>query len=123
VLHPALASCHFCNSCTQVDRIYLSVPSRLEVRDAAAGRTFRLETQGLPDAVVWNPWMKKAASMADFGAPVCETGRLALSGACRGRRIPRNGVRRGCGSRMRCVYCCWGALGVCPDAHRAIDQL
>lgn len=57
-----------CLTAAQVDRIYVGVPSRLEVRDAAVGRTFRLETRGLPDAVVWNPWIAKAAAMADFGA-------------------------------------------------------
>ena len=52
----------------EVDRIYLAVPSRLQLVDAAASRTFTLETRALPDAVVWNPWIAKAAAMADFGA-------------------------------------------------------
>ena len=51
----------------EVDRIYLSTPSRLQLVDTAAVRTFTLETRGLPDAVVWNPWIAKAAAMADFG--------------------------------------------------------
>jgi len=52
----------------EVDRIYLAVPDRLQLVDAAAARSFALETRGLPDAVVWNPWIAKAAAMADFGA-------------------------------------------------------
>jgi glucose-6-phosphate 1-epimerase len=53
----------------EVDRIYLAVPSRLQLADKAAARTVTLEMRGLPDAVVWNPWIAKAAAMADFGAP------------------------------------------------------
>ena len=52
----------------EVDRIYLAVPSRLQLVDAVASRTFTLETRALPDAGVWNPWIAKAAAMADFGA-------------------------------------------------------
>ena len=52
----------------EVDRIYLAVPSHLQLADAVASRTFTLATRALPDAVVWNPWIAKAAAMADFGA-------------------------------------------------------
>jgi len=54
----------------EVDRIYLGVlrdEHALTLRDAAAGRTFTVRAAGLPDAVVWNPWIAKAAAMADFG--------------------------------------------------------
>ena len=52
----------------EVDRIYLAVPPRLQLLDPVPSRTFTLETRALPDAVVWNPWVAKAAAMADFGA-------------------------------------------------------
>ena len=36
--------------------------------DVASGRTFEItKSASFPDAVVWNPWRDKAASMADFG--------------------------------------------------------
>jgi glucose-6-phosphate 1-epimerase len=53
---------------SQVDRIYLAVPSSLALEDAAAKRTFTVAMRNLPDAVVWNPWVAKSAAMADFGA-------------------------------------------------------
>ena len=62
----------------EVDRIYLAVPSRLQLADPA--HTFTLETHGLPDAVVWNPWIAKAAAMADFGASWALSSVLALLG-------------------------------------------
>lgn len=49
----------------EVDRIYLAVPARLEV-DAGAHKV-QLATRALPDAVVWNPWVSKAAALPDFG--------------------------------------------------------
>jgi glucose-6-phosphate 1-epimerase len=52
----------------EVDRIYVGVPSTLTLADEGACRSFALATRGLPDAIVWNPWVAKAAAMADFGA-------------------------------------------------------
>jgi glucose-6-phosphate 1-epimerase len=51
----------------EVDRIYLSPPGPLVVVDGAASRRVRITTDGLVDAVVWNPWTEKAAALADFG--------------------------------------------------------
>lgn len=51
----------------EVDRIYVGVPSTLTLADEGACRSFALATRGLPDAIVWNPWVAKAAAMADFG--------------------------------------------------------
>ncbi len=52
----------------EVDRIYLDVGSgSLTLVDDAASRSFAVAPFVLPDAVVWNPWLAKAASMADFG--------------------------------------------------------
>jgi D-hexose-6-phosphate mutarotase len=38
-----------------------------QVHDDATGSVVELERSNLPDAVVWNPWVDKAASMSDFG--------------------------------------------------------
>jgi glucose-6-phosphate 1-epimerase len=40
--------------------------STLHIRDAGANRVFRIATHNLPDAVVWNAWAAKAASMKDM---------------------------------------------------------
>lgn len=42
-----------------------SVP--LQVVDEGKKRAVTVEKEGFPDAVVWNPWIEKAAGMADFG--------------------------------------------------------
>ncbi|KAJ0090371.1 hypothetical protein Patl1_14221 [Pistacia atlantica] len=51
----------------QVDKIYLSTPMKIAILDHEKKRTFVIRKDGLPDAVVWNPWDKKAKAMADFG--------------------------------------------------------
>lgn len=52
----------------EVDRIYKSTADVLVIEDEARGRKFKIEkTLTLPDAVVWNPWIEKAAKMGDFG--------------------------------------------------------
>lgn len=37
------------------------------MRDPARGRVIVLAKAGFADAVLWNPWVEKAASMGDFG--------------------------------------------------------
>ena len=39
----------------------------MQVVDEARGRAVVVEKEGFPDAVVWNPWVEKAAGMGDFG--------------------------------------------------------
>ena len=39
----------------------------LQVVDEGKNRAIQVEKEGFPDAVVWNPWIKKAAGMSDFG--------------------------------------------------------
>eukprot|EP00252_Welwitschia_mirabilis_P026221 TRINITY_DN84_c0_g1_i3.p1 TRINITY_DN84_c0_g1~~TRINITY_DN84_c0_g1_i3.p1 ORF type:complete len:340 (+),score=56.65 TRINITY_DN84_c0_g1_i3:223-1242(+) len=51
----------------EVDRIYLSTPTKIAVIDHEKKRTLELRKEGLPDAVVWNPWDKRSKAMADFG--------------------------------------------------------
>ncbi|PWA38988.1 aldose 1-/Glucose-6-phosphate 1-epimerase, Galactose mutarotase-like domain protein [Artemisia annua] len=52
---------------SEVDRIYLSTPTKIAVMDHEKKRTLVMRKDGLPDAVVWNPWDKKAKAMVDFG--------------------------------------------------------
>ncbi|KHN22681.1 Putative glucose-6-phosphate 1-epimerase [Glycine soja] len=47
--------------------IYLSTPTKIAILDHEKKRTIVLRKDGLPDAVVWNPWDKKAKAMSDFG--------------------------------------------------------
>eukprot|EP00249_Psilotum_nudum_P015665 c25457_g1_i1 orf=847-1770(-) len=51
----------------EVDRLYLSTPTKIAIIDHGKKRTFVLRKEGLPDAVVWNPWHKKSKAMIDFG--------------------------------------------------------
>ncbi|KAL1548847.1 glucose-6-phosphate 1-epimerase [Salvia divinorum] len=52
---------------SEVDKIYLSTPTKIAILDHEKKRTFVIRKDGLSDAVVWNPWDKKAKSLADFG--------------------------------------------------------
>ncbi|XP_052113163.1 putative glucose-6-phosphate 1-epimerase isoform X2 [Arachis duranensis] len=52
---------------SEVDKMYLSTPTKIAIIDHEKKRTYVLRKDGLPDAVVWNPWDKKAKAMADFG--------------------------------------------------------
>ncbi|GAX83204.1 hypothetical protein CEUSTIGMA_g10630.t1 [Chlamydomonas eustigma] len=51
----------------ETDRVYLAAPDSIEIHDSGSGRVFEITKTGFPDAVVWNPWVDKAAKMADFG--------------------------------------------------------
>jgi len=50
----------------EVDRIYLDVPPVLTIDDVALDRRIRITSTGSATAVVWNPWIEKAASMGDL---------------------------------------------------------
>ncbi|MEO5337485.1 MAG: D-hexose-6-phosphate mutarotase [Magnetospirillum sp. WYHS-4] len=50
----------------ETDRIYTGVAGDLAIRDTALGRTIRIASSGSASAVVWNPWIATAASMADL---------------------------------------------------------
>ncbi|XP_020102962.1 putative glucose-6-phosphate 1-epimerase [Ananas comosus] len=52
---------------SEVHKIYLGTPSKIAIIDHEKKRTFVLRKDGLPDAVVWNPWDKRAKAMADLG--------------------------------------------------------
>jgi glucose-6-phosphate 1-epimerase len=47
-----------------LDRVYVGAPSRLELRER--DRAMVLESEGFPDAVVWNPGRERAAALHDL---------------------------------------------------------
>ncbi|CAL5186291.1 unnamed protein product [Lathyrus oleraceus] len=51
----------------ETDRVYLSSPNKIAIIDHEKKRTFVLQKNALPDAVVWNPWNKKAKALPDLG--------------------------------------------------------
>ncbi|KAI4381124.1 hypothetical protein MLD38_007232 [Melastoma candidum] len=65
-----------CCSCTEqeaaitfegeVNKIYLSTPTKTAIIDHEKKRTFVIRKDGLPNTVVWNPGDKKAKAMVDF---------------------------------------------------------
>ncbi|KAI3811439.1 hypothetical protein L1987_21163 [Smallanthus sonchifolius] len=52
---------------SEFDRIYLSTPKKLLLLDHEKRRRFVIRKDGLPDAVVWNPWEARAKTIVDFG--------------------------------------------------------
>ncbi|GLU22556.1 hypothetical protein SLE2022_386220 [Rubroshorea leprosula] len=52
---------------SEVDKVYLSTPTKIAIIDHERKRTFVVRKDGLPDAAVWNPWDKKAKAIADLG--------------------------------------------------------
>lgn len=50
----------------EVDRIYLDVKNTQIIEDSALKRRIRITSKGNATAVVWNPWEKIAAEMADL---------------------------------------------------------
>lgn len=50
----------------EVDRIYLHAPDTIEIIDGSK-RTVEIKKSGLSDAVLWNPFVEKSASLKDFG--------------------------------------------------------
>ncbi|KAK9025240.1 hypothetical protein V6N11_065135 [Hibiscus sabdariffa] len=66
---------------SEVDKVYLSTPTKIAILDHERKRTFELRKDGLPDAVVWNPWDKKAKAMPDFGDDEY-TNMLCVEAAC-----------------------------------------
>ncbi|GAC1033998.1 D-hexose-6-phosphate mutarotase [Pseudomonas sp. No.21] len=50
----------------ETDRIYLGTPARLAIRDQAWQRRVLIEASDSASAVVWNPWIDKAARLSQF---------------------------------------------------------
>jgi glucose-6-phosphate 1-epimerase len=53
---------------SEVDRVYLATPQNLILDDAGLGRRLIIRKQRLNDAVLWNPWIEKGASLKDLEA-------------------------------------------------------
>ena len=51
----------------QFDRVYKGATGETLLRDPRMGRKIRIAKRGSRSTVVWNPWIEKAAAMADFG--------------------------------------------------------
>ncbi|RDY00338.1 hypothetical protein CR513_16490, partial [Mucuna pruriens] len=51
----------------QMDRVYLHTPKKIAIIDHEKKRTFILQKNAMPDAVVWNPGYRKAKALPDLG--------------------------------------------------------
>jgi glucose-6-phosphate 1-epimerase len=51
----------------EVDRIYLNTTGTVEIYDAKLRRKITVEKSGSASTVLWNPWIKNAQAMTDFG--------------------------------------------------------
>jgi D-hexose-6-phosphate mutarotase len=51
----------------ETDRVYLETYGTCIAEDPGLNRRLIVEKEGSATTVVWNPWIKKAAAMADFG--------------------------------------------------------
>lgn len=51
----------------QTDRVYKHSSADVMLHDPGLGRTIHIAKRGSQSTVVWNPWIEKAAAMADFG--------------------------------------------------------
>ena len=51
----------------ETDRLHLDTDAACEVDDPGLRRRIRIEKSGSRTTVVWNPWVKKAQAMPDFG--------------------------------------------------------
>ena len=47
-----------------IDRVYVGAPQRIELRER--NRSMRIDTDGFPDAVLWNPGRERAAALPDL---------------------------------------------------------
>jgi len=50
----------------ETDRIYLQLPTTLQLIDPAWKRSIRLTTRGSRSAVLWNPWIDKAKRLSSY---------------------------------------------------------
>ncbi len=51
----------------EVDRIFPDLNGEVALVDCGFKRTIRLQSEGLPSLVVWNPWRDKGARLSQFG--------------------------------------------------------
>ncbi|WP_263263683.1 D-hexose-6-phosphate mutarotase [Pseudomonas sp. RIT-PI-S] len=50
----------------ETDRVYLQTPARLSIADSGWDRRILIDTQGSASAVIWNPWIERAAALPDM---------------------------------------------------------
>ena len=50
----------------ETDRIYLNTPAKLSIVDPAWERRIELTSSGSRSAVIWNPWIDRAAAFSDM---------------------------------------------------------
>ena len=50
----------------ETDRIYLNTPTTLSIVDPAWERRIELTSSGSRSAVIWNPWIERAAAFSDM---------------------------------------------------------
>lgn len=50
----------------ETDRIYLDTPAQLSIVDPAWERRIELSSSGSRSAVIWNPWIERAAAFSDM---------------------------------------------------------
>ena len=51
----------------ETDRLFLDTAAELTLDDPASNRRLRIHKTGSNSSVVWNPWIAKAAALADLG--------------------------------------------------------
>ncbi|CAN0843485.1 Putative glucose-6-phosphate 1-epimerase [Linum grandiflorum] len=66
---------------SEVDKVYLSTPTKIAILDHERKRTYVLRKDGLADAIVWNPWDKRAKTIVDLGDAEYKH-MLLVGGAC-----------------------------------------
>ncbi|MBK5538006.1 D-hexose-6-phosphate mutarotase [Pseudomonas sp. TH05] len=62
---PQAGDLHFTG---ETDRIYLDTPPQLSIVDPAWQRRIQLTSSGSRSAVIWNPWIDRAAQFSDMAA-------------------------------------------------------
>ena len=60
------ASPHAITVTAETDRVYLDTEAIVTVKDERLGRSIVVGKEGSHSTVVWNPWIAKAARLADF---------------------------------------------------------
>ena len=53
---------------SEIDSVYYPASGTTEIVDPGWGRIITVEKTGSDSTVVWNPWIEKATTMADYGA-------------------------------------------------------
>ncbi|CAM8940804.1 unnamed protein product [Rhodiola kirilowii] len=51
---------------SEIDKVYINTPTKIAILDHERKRTYVIRKDGLPDAVVWNPWDKKSKAIPDL---------------------------------------------------------